>query len=87
MEDVFPFCFNLVVGMVYMWLYQADMFLGGAFRVKQVSIKALWWLALSFAMIVSAALSLLARSSMKLGSVFIRSFVGFGGFFGLLGIV
>ena len=61
------------------------MFLGGAFRVKQVSIKALWWLA--FVMIVSAALSLSARSSMKLGSVFIRSIVGFGGFFGLLGIV
>ena len=35
----------------------------------------------------SAALSLLAHNSMKLGSVLIRSIVGFGGFYQGLGIV
>ena len=43
---------------------QRDMFLGGEFLMRQVSINALWWLA--FAMMVSAALNRLPLTSMKL---------------------
>ena len=42
----------------------SDIFLGGEFLIRQVSINVLWWLAL--AMIVSAAFKRLPLVSMKL---------------------